>query len=299
MMGRHNTGTDRARRWVITATGLFAMTMIAGAWGVGRAPRRFPVGAPAASTGSTVTVPFAVGEELTFRATFGVLPAGSARMCVEGIDTVRSRPAYHVVFTIDGGIPFFRVHDRYESWLDVETMSTLRSLQVIAEGRYRRTTAYEFYPERAEYRRNDEELRPSVGDPLDEGSFIYAVRVIGIHVGDTLRVERYFERDRNPVVLTGLRTDTVTVQAGTFATTVVRPVIKTTGIFSQNGEAEVWLTDDAHRYPVQVRTRFARFSLKLSLESLVAGGDEPRPFTPPRLGVTTREGNTSHGRERT
>jgi hypothetical protein len=270
MMGRHSTGTARARRWVITATGLLAMTMIAGAWGW--SPRRFAAGTPAAPTASTVPVPFAVGEELTFHATFGMLPAGSARMCVEGIDTVRNRPAYHVAFTIDGGIPFFRVHDRYESWLDVETMSTLRSLQVIAEGRYRRTTAYEFFPELAVYRRNDEELQPSVGDPLDEGSFIYAVRLIGIHVGDTLRVERYFERDRNPVVLTGLRTDTVTVQAGTFATTVIRPVIKTTGIFSQNGEAEVWLTDDTHRYPVQVRTRFARFSLKLSLESLVAGG---------------------------
>src|SRR4051812_22197253 len=53
-------------------------------------------------------VPFAVGEELVYHATLGGLPAGTARMRVEGIDTVRGRLAYHVVFSVDGGIPFFR-----------------------------------------------------------------------------------------------------------------------------------------------------------------------------------------------
>src|SRR5215212_11198940 len=85
---------------------------------------------------SIASVPFTVGEELVFRATFGVLPAGTARMRVEGIDTVRGRAAYHVVFTIDGGVPFFRVHDRYESWIDIETLSSLRHTQSISEGRY-------------------------------------------------------------------------------------------------------------------------------------------------------------------
>jgi hypothetical protein len=68
-------------------------------------------------------VPFAVGEELVFHAKFGVLPAGTARMRVEGIDTVRGRAAYHVAFAVDGGVPFFRVHDRYDSWIDVVTLS--------------------------------------------------------------------------------------------------------------------------------------------------------------------------------
>src|SRR5262245_44149313 len=79
------------------------------------------------------SVPFRVGEELVYRATFGKLPAGTARMRVEGIDTVRGRAAYHVTFAIDGGIPFFRVHDRYESWIDVETLSSLRHTQSISE----------------------------------------------------------------------------------------------------------------------------------------------------------------------
>src|SRR5512144_448881 len=78
------------------------------------------------------SVPFAVGEELVFHATFGGLPAGTARMRVDGIDTVRGRLAYHVVFSVDGGLPFSRVHARYESWMDVATLSSLRHEQHIS-----------------------------------------------------------------------------------------------------------------------------------------------------------------------
>ena len=94
----------------------------------------------------------------------------------------------------------------------------------------------------AEYQKNDEPPRPSVANPLDDGSFIYAVRAAGVRVGETRRVDRYFVPERNPVVLAGVREDTVTVDAGTFATIVVRPTIKTGGIFSENGEAQVWFT---------------------------------------------------------
>lgn len=229
--------------------------------------------APAASTAPApfAPVPFAVGEELRYKATFGGIPAGSARMRVEGIEVVRGRPAYHVVFNIDGGIPFFRVHDRYESWIDARTLASLRHRQQISEGRYTRTTTYEIYPDRAEYRKNDEAPQPSVHDPLDDGSFVYAVRTAAIRVGETRRDDRYFRPDRNPVILTGLRMDTVHVGAGTYSAVVVRPSIRANGIFSANGEAQIWFSDDADRYPVQVKTRFAKFTLTLSLQSVTPG----------------------------
>ena len=216
-------------------------------------------------------VPFAVGEELVYRATFGGLPAGTARMRVDGIEIVRGRPAYLVVFSIDGGIPLFRVRDRYESWIDVETLASLRHRQQISEGRYKRNTTYEIYPERAEYQKQGDSVRASVSNPLDDGSFIYAVRAAGVRVGETRRDDRYFRPDRNPVVLTGIRQETVEVGAGKFATTVVKPSIRTSGIFSEDGQAQVWFTDDEQRYPVQVKAKFAKFSLTLTLQSIQRG----------------------------
>ena len=225
-----------------------------------------PAQAATAESGPPVApVPFAVGEELVFHAKFGAIPAGTARMRVEGIDTVRGRVAYHVVFAVDGGVPFFRVHDRYESWIDVATLASLRHRQDISEGRYSRKTTYEIMPESGQYRKNDEPPKPTVANPLDDGSFIYAVRAAGVRVGETRRDDRYFMPDRNPVVLTGVREDTVSVGAGTFVSTIVRPTIKTGGIFSESGEAQVWFTNDERRLPVLLKTKFSRFSLTLSL----------------------------------
>jgi hypothetical protein len=230
-----------------------------------------PAAVSAVASVRMASVPFAVGEELVYKATFGGIPAGSARMRVEGVETVRGRPAYHVVFSIDGGIPFFRVRDRYESWIDVETLASLRHTQTIAEGSYRRNTTYEIYPERAQYQKKGDTIQASVRNPLDDGSFIYAIRADGVDVGETRRDDRYFRPDRNPVVLTGVRNETVKVGAGTFAATVVKPSIKANGIFSENGDAHIWFSNDEYRYPVQVKTKFAKFSLTLSLQSVKPG----------------------------
>jgi hypothetical protein len=234
-------------------------------------PAQLKVVQTSAASVNAASVPFSVGEELTYKATFGGIPAGSARMRVDGIELVRGRPAYHVVFSVDGGIPLFRVHDRYESWIDVETLASLRHKQVVSEGRYKRTTNYEIYPENGQYQKQGDSLRTSVSNPLDDGSFIYAVRTAGIQVGETRRDDRYFRPDKNPVVLTGVKQETISVAAGTFATTVVRPTIRTSGIFSEDGQAHVWFTDDENRYPVQVKAKFAKFSLTLSLQSVERG----------------------------
>jgi hypothetical protein len=232
--------------------------------------------APVVAVDGRARVPFTVGEELTYRATFGVLHAGTARMRVDGVELVRGRPAYHVVFTIDGGVPFFRVHDRYESWIDVQTLSSLRHRQQISEGRYKRTTNYEIYPDRGTYEEGDS-VYASVSHPLDDGSFIYAIRAAGIKVGETRRDDRYFRPDRNPVVLTGLRQESVQVGAGSFEATVVQPSIKANGIFSEHGEAQVWFSDDARRYPVLLRSKFSRFTLKLELQSIDSGATPELP----------------------
>lgn len=251
------------------ASGLAAGALITfGAASAGAQPAATPASVIAFHVAS---VPFAVGEELKYSASFAGIRAGSATMTVAGIENVRGRPAYHIVFTIDGGIPLYRVRDRYESWVDVQTLASLRYVQSIREGSYHRNTTYEIFPDKAQYRKDNGALEASVSHPLDDGSFIYAIRASMPQVGETRRDDRYFRPDRNPVVLTGLRNETVKVDAGRFATTVIRPSIKANGIFSEDGDAQVWLSDDANRYPVQVKSRFSKFSLTLELQSVKQG----------------------------
>ncbi len=217
--------------------------------------------------------PFNVGEELTYRVKFGKIPVGTARMHVAGVEVVRGHPTFHLVFTIDGGLPFFRVHDRYDSWIDTLTLASRRHVQEIREGGYKRNRRYEIFPEERAYRENDDTtLTASVDSPLDEGSFIYFIRTVRVPVGQTREFQQYFKPDRNPVVIRALRRDTVEVPSGRYPTVVVRPSIRANGLFAEDGRAELWVSDDAKRMLIRMESKFAGFSLSLELIGVQLGG---------------------------
>ncbi len=210
-------------------------------------------------------VPFTVGERLEYDVKFSWKSVGTGVMEVKEIVDVRGRPSWHTVFTIKGGIPFFRVDDSMESWFDVFTLSSRRFHQRIHEGGYKRTRMYELFPERSVFQENDKPEEASVSNPLDDGSFLYFVRTIPLEVGKTYEVPRYFNPSSNPVRIRVLRKDTIKVDAGVFPTVVLQPTFKSRGIFSEDGKAEVWISDDPYRFMVQMKTSLKIGSINLYL----------------------------------
>lgn len=222
-----------------------------------------PYGAPRPGAAA---VPFTIGERLEYDVKFSWKSVGRGTMEVVGIDDVRGHPSWHAVFTIKGGIPFFRVDDRMETWFDLATLSSHRFHQQVSEGSYKRQRQYEFFPERAVFTENGGAEEPSVTQPLDDASFLYFVRTIPLEVGQTIDVPRYFNPKGNPVRLRVLRRETIKVPAGEFNTIVIQPTFQTRGIFSENGRAEVWLSDDAHRFMVQMKSSLKIGSINLFLK---------------------------------
>lgn len=227
--------------------------------------------APANGAPGRVVVPFGVGEELVYDAKFGALKVGTARMVVSEIDTIRGQEAWHTNFRVSGGTFFYKLDDRYESWFDTRTFGSLRHIQDVDQGSYERTRTFEIYPTRRVYTENDSEERESVAEPLDDGSFLYFIRTIPFSVGQTYSFNRYFRPDRNPVIIRVLRKERVKVPAGTFDCVVIRPIIKSRGIFSEGGEAEIWITDDDRRMMVQLKSKLKIGSLNLYLRSHTPG----------------------------
>jgi hypothetical protein len=211
-------------------------------------------------------VPFVVGERLDYDVKFGSLKVGNGSMEVKEVTDVRGKPTWHTMFRIQGGIPLYRVNDTYESWFDVVTLNSLRYHQDIDEGSYERKRRYEIYPERGMLKDGDKPEEATVSGPLDEGSFLYFVRTIPLDVGQTYEFNRYFKQDGNPVRIRVLRREKVTVPGGTFNTVVLQPTFQSKGIFSQNGKAEVWITDDERRMMVQMKSKLSIGSLNLYLK---------------------------------
>jgi|GEM_PF-560237 len=213
-------------------------------------------------------VPFAPGERLEYQVKFGSISVGKAVLEVVGVDTVRGIPAMHIRLRVEGKMGFIGVKDRYESWVDTRTMSSLRYIQDIDQATYERERHYEIYPDRQTYHEKGKKERPSVAAPLDDASFLFFLRSIPLALGETYSFDRYFKPDRNPVRVVVLRREKVRVPAGTFSTVVVRPIIKTTGLFSEGGKAEVWFADDESRLLVQLKTQMKIGSLNLFLRKV-------------------------------
>lgn len=220
-------------------------------------------------------VPFDAGEKLTFDVRFGGIKVGSGRMEVVGTQDVRGREAWHTRFTVKGGIPFYKVNDRMESWIDTRTFESLRFVQDLEEGSRDAERVYEIYPERAMFSEQSGKgpikSAATVDSPLDDAAFMYFVRTIPLELGKTYDFNRYFRPDRNPVQIRVLRRERIKVPAGTFNTIVIQPVIKSKGIFSEKGHAEMWLTDDPRRLLVQMKTDLSIGSLSLYLRGYVPG----------------------------
>lgn len=230
-----------------------------------------PSPAPSDDAQARAAVPWGVGEQLTYDVKFGILKVGTGSMVVEGTQTIRGREAYHTVFRVRGGTIFYRVDDRFESWFGTRDLASLRFVQDQQEGRKSRARHYEIFPERTTFREGDKEEERSVTDPLDDGSFIYYVRTLPLRAGDVYEVHRYFRPDRNPVRIRVLRRERVSVPAGTFDAVVVQPSIKTKGIFSEGGHAEIWFSDDEDRVMLQLKSQLSFGSLNLYLKSKQRG----------------------------
>jgi hypothetical protein len=212
-----------------------------------------------------IKVPFKVGEKLTYSAKVNFLSAGSASMSVEGIETIRGQPTYHTIFNVKGRVLFFHVDDHYESWFDTTTLVSLHHIQHIDETSYKIDKVYDFYPERRVYVRNGEE-KPSVEQPLDEGSFIYFMRSVPLEVGKTYSFDRYYQPEKNPVIIKVDRRERVKVPAGEFDAIVLKPIIKSKGLFGQNGKAEVWFSADSSRTLLKLKSKLPIGTLYLELK---------------------------------
>lgn len=224
-------------------------------------------------------IPFAPGEELNFAVRYGVVRAGDAKLAVEGLEMVNGEPAYRLASTARSSrffSTFFEVKDRVESVWSVQRRVPLRFEKHIHEGSYKRNEVVRFDHEAGTAVYADgkvKEIPPGAQDVL---SAFYYVRTQNLTPGDSLEVPNHSDGKNYPLVVRVLRRETITVPAGTFTCVVVEPMLKTAGLFKQEGRLTIWLTDDARKMPVLMKSKVTVGSIVAELESFRMG-------RPPRL----------------
>jgi hypothetical protein len=217
---------------------------------------------------SPAKVPWVAGEALEYSVKVEGIPSGTGLLQVLAPDSIRGRAVWRLHLSVKGGIPFYHVDFSDDSWMDVESLNSLHFEQHQVQAGKATARSYDIFPDRQMYHQLGKDEKPSVANPLDEASLFYFVRTLPLEPGKTLRFDNYYDPESNPVIVRVLRKDTITVPAGRFATIVLEPSIKTNGLFSEGGHAEMWLSDDNRRLLVQMKTHFAFISLGLYLRKI-------------------------------
>ncbi len=215
---------------------------------------------------------FEVGEKLTFDVKYGFVTAGIAVMEIPSVKKMSGRDVYHINFTVNS-VPafdsFYKVRDRYESYVDVEGIFPWRFEQHIREGKYKRDYSAFF-----DQRRNKAKTKKGTYDipenVLDIVSAFYYTRVIdfsNMKPGDKVSLVNFFKEKTYPLDVVYLGKERITVSAGTFDCIIIEPLVKEGGLFKSEGNIIIWLSDDDLRIPVKVKTKVLIGSIDAELTS--------------------------------
>jgi hypothetical protein len=221
-------------------------------------------------------IPFQVGERLKYSVGWGkVLDAGTATINVKDIIDYQGHAVYPIVVEAKSNAVFslfYRVRDTLESLIDVEGLFSRRYWTKQDEAYEKSERKYEFDQENnvAHYKGKDYYIRYGI---QDEVSAVFYVRTLDLQVGQPVYVD-IFARGKNwQVKCDVLAIETIEVPAGKFETILVEPELRFDGVMKK-GKIKVWLTNDAHRIPVQVRSKIAIGSILIRLVDYRLGTKE-------------------------
>jgi len=209
---------------------------------------------------------FRVGERLEFVVKWGIVKAGEATISIPDQPLAGNRPAYRVLTEARSSSflgSLYKVRDRNESWLDAQSLSTVRYENRIREGGYRAERLMEVHQASGTYRYQKKHFESNTyqviegtvpAHVLDALGSLYYLRTQPITVGHEVVVD-VIEKDKvYPLVIRVLKRETVKVPAGNFDCFVVEPELRDPGIFIAKGKKiQVWMTADERRMPVRMR----------------------------------------------
>jgi len=204
--------------------------------------------------------PFGVGERLEFEIKYGFISAGTATLSIPATVTERGYECYHILSLAESNSffsAFYTVRDIAESYLDTRELVPRRFEKRLREGDFRAHDIVLFDHDKhvAFYPKRGDRLVPMSAGAQDILSSLYYLRMVDLTVGKSTYIDNHADRKNYPLEIKVLRKERVEVPVGRFDCVVVEPVMRGAGLFSHQGRLTVWLTDDAARIPVLMKSK--------------------------------------------
>ncbi len=208
---------------------------------------------------------FSVPEKLIFDLTWTGVKAGTAVLEVlnekdtlKVISTANSAQWVSVFYTVDDRVEAVLAKGKSQIFMGQSQSFRLK----IREGKHRRDKEIVFdhtkhtatFIDHIDKDKKEYPVHENVFDPL---SVLYYLRTMKLEVGKPAYVDIFDSKKLWNVEVQVLRKEKISTILGDVETIVVKPLMKSEGIFNRKGEMLIWLTDDLKRIPVKMQTKVA------------------------------------------
>ena len=218
---------------------------------------------------------FSAGEKLTFKVFYtvaGLYVAAGEASFNNTLETLNNKPVYHIVGDgktypfYDG---FFKVRDRYESYIDTSTLQPYRFIRNIYEGGYKKYENVTFNKSTNAAITNDGVFKvpACIQDVL---SAIYYSRNIDFNKfkpGDKIPFSLFLDKEVFEMYIRYLGKETVKTKYGKFRAIKFKPLLIKGTIFEGGEKMTVWVSDDGNKIPVRIESPISVGSIKVDMIS--------------------------------
>jgi hypothetical protein len=184
------------------------------------------------------------------------------------ISTAHSANWVSVFYTVDDRVETVLAKGKSRIFVGQPRNYRLR----IREGRHRRDKEIIFdqaqhkavFIDHLDKDRREVAIHEDVFDPL---SVLYYVRTLNLETRKSVFMDIFDSKKLWNVEVQVLRKERISTVLGDVDTVVIKPLMKSEGIFNRKGEMFIWLTDDKKRIPVRMQTKVAVGSITATLVS--------------------------------
>lgn len=215
---------------------------------------------------------FRAGEILEYKMAYGIMNAGVAKLEVkESSQKVKNRDLYHIVGTgrsISAFDWFFKVRDRYETYLDKEGIFPWLFIRRINEGGYKKAQDYQFFQEAGYVKNEDQETYEVPHGIQDMLSAFYYARTIDFSTakkGDIFIFDSFVDEEIYPLRIRYAGTKEIKIGMGKFDCMVFHPVVQEGRIFEDDDDLTVYITNDKNKIPVLAKAKVLVGSIRMEL----------------------------------
>lgn len=216
---------------------------------------------------------FDKGEKLTFRVHYGFIDAGTAQLEVLQEDKkIGTRNVYHVVGTgtsNKGFDLFFKVRDKYETFIDEEALIPWLFLRNVQEGGYKLNQQVVFNQNKDEAKSNKGVYKTpdNIQDLLSTYYYLRNLDFSNAKVGDVYAQQAFLDDEIHKFYYKYLGKETITTELGTFKCIKFCPSLLKGRVFKHEEDMVIWVTDDENKIPIRAEAKILVGSVKMDLQN--------------------------------